>query len=544
MPLDDVFLALQHLVDRVVRRIRLGPAPASGRRRFVIVQIDGLSRAVLERALAQGRMPFLRRLVERTHRLEPMSVGLPTSTPAFQMAAMYGVRPDIPGFHYHDKRRRRDIHFPRAGDAADVEAGQATGRRGILEDGSAYGCVFTGGAVNNFFSFASLTRPTGRGVLRLLSAFVILFWTAVKGATLTMYELARALLRLVADPVTEARRGVKRVFIKIGVSVWVREFFTLAVSRDVYRGVPAIYVNYLDYDVFAHAYGPDHPLAVRSLRRVDESIRALARAVRRVPEYGYDLYVLSDHGQAHCVPVQRLNHGRGLEEVLFDDVFTPGSAERARSPRHPSRLLADVRAFRAQHSPGLLQRFVNYLDRDFTRTGREEREARERHGVRIIAAGPNAFIYFVDVPEPLDRAAIAARYPDLIDGLSRRRDVGFVLARSADGPVCAWAGKHVVLSATDTGPFAGRPDVGLVLDGIKDLMTMPSAGDLVIYGTGASAGNVSYVAEIGAHAGPSPEELHAFVVWPTRVPLPSPLTHPTQLYGCFMRYHDGDGATP
>jgi hypothetical protein len=42
MPLDDVVLALQHLVDRLIRRLRLGRAPAAGRRRLLIVQIDGL----------------------------------------------------------------------------------------------------------------------------------------------------------------------------------------------------------------------------------------------------------------------------------------------------------------------------------------------------------------------------------------------------------------------------------------------------------------------------------------------------------------------
>ena len=48
-----------------------------------------------------------------------MSVGLPTSTPAFQMATMYGVRPpDIPGFHYYSRERQSDIHFPRRGHAA------------------------------------------------------------------------------------------------------------------------------------------------------------------------------------------------------------------------------------------------------------------------------------------------------------------------------------------------------------------------------------------------------------------------------------------
>ena len=167
MSVDDLALSVQRAIDRLVRRLRRGGAPApTGRRRFLIVQIDGLSRDVLARGLASGHMPFLGRLLERHgYRLTPMSVGLPTSTPAFQMAAMYGVRPDIPGFHYYDRERRSDIHFPRPGHAAYVEAKQAAGRRGILHGGSAYGCVFTGGADNNLFSFARLTRPTGRGLI-------------------------------------------------------------------------------------------------------------------------------------------------------------------------------------------------------------------------------------------------------------------------------------------------------------------------------------------------------------------------------------------
>src|SRR5438270_131665 len=174
MPLDDLVLALQRFVDRLVRRARRGRAPTPGRRRLLVVQIDGLSRGVLEQALAEGRMPFL--------------------------------------------------------------------RRGI--------------------------------------------------------ELARAVLRLLADPVGEWARGWKWLAIKLGLSVWVRELFTLAVARDVYAGVPSIYVNYLDYDVVSHAYGPRHPRALRSLRRIDDAIKQIWRVCRRVPEHAYDLYILSDHGQA------------------------------------------------------------------------------------------------------------------------------------------------------------------------------------------------------------------------------------------------------
>src|SRR5499426_251385 len=201
MPLDHLVLGLQRALDRLVRRLRLGAAPVPDRRRLLIVQIDGLSQAVLEEGIAKGRAPFLARLVrQRGYRMAPMNVGIPTSTPAFQMSAMYGVRPDIPGFHYYDRERRADIHFPRPGHAALVEARHAGGRPGILAGGSAYGCVFTGGADNNLFSFARLTRPTGRGLACALSAFVVMGWVLVKSLVLTVVELGRAGLRLIAEP--------------------------------------------------------------------------------------------------------------------------------------------------------------------------------------------------------------------------------------------------------------------------------------------------------------------------------------------------------
>ena len=100
-------------------------APTGGiepRRRFLIIQIDGLSRGILDRALAGGSMRNTRRLLA-TGELErrELSVGLPTSTPAFQASIMYGVRPDIPGFHYYDKREGRELHFPERGVADQVE---------------------------------------------------------------------------------------------------------------------------------------------------------------------------------------------------------------------------------------------------------------------------------------------------------------------------------------------------------------------------------------------------------------------------------------
>jgi hypothetical protein len=539
MSADDVVLSLQRCLDRLVRRLRLGRAPVPGRRRLLIVQIDGLSQAVLERGLAEGRMPFVRRLLQRGGcRLRPMSVGLPTSTPAFQLAAMYGVRPDIPGFHYHDKRRSTDVYFPRAGDAAEVERLQAAGHRGIVTGGSAYGCVFTGGAVDSLLTFAMLKRPSGAGLLRALSAGLVLGWVVCKSLAISLIEIVRALLALLADPVG-APRGWKLLALKIGVSVWIRELFTLSVARDVYAGAPAIYVNYLDYDIFSHAWGPRHPRALRALRAVDRSIRDLWRAVRRVPEHRYDIYVLSDHGQAHCTPYDRLTGGRRLERLLFEDFLTPAGAHEI-APGRPDahRLASGIKAIRSGRVAGVVQRFINYLEHDFPWLLGEVKEARQLGDVRIIAAGPNAFVYFLDDPQPLLLERIDERFPGLVDDVARSRGIGFVLARAAGGPVCVWRGKRYRLDEIGQGPFAGRSDLDLVQAGIRDLMAMPSAGDLVLYGLEAASGHVSFIAETGAHAGPTADEMQTFIVTPPGVTLPEPITHPLQLYPHFVQYQD------
>ena len=85
----------------------------------------------------------------------------------------------------------------------------------------------------------SVKRPSGSGLLAALSAIIVLLWVALKSTVITVVELARAVLRLLADPVGEWARGWKWLAIKLGLSVWVRELFTLAVARDVYAGVPS-----------------------------------------------------------------------------------------------------------------------------------------------------------------------------------------------------------------------------------------------------------------------------------------------------------------
>ena len=492
--MEAFVLGIQGWVDRCSRWLRLSsPGDPAPRRRFLIIQIDGLSRDVLDRALAGGSMRNTRRLLAagRLQRRD-LSVGMPTSTPAFQASIMYGVKPDIPGFHFYDKREGLELHFPRRGVAALVERRIAAGGGGILEDGACYACVFTGGAPDSLWTYARLKQLTraGSGLRRTLLSAALIGWVALKSVGLTLGMVARTAARAPAALLAgrfRLRRTILALGVDIGISIWARQLFTLLVSADLYRGVPAIYVNFLDYDVAAHAFGPADRLALRALRRADRSIGQLARIVHRLPELGYDLYVLSDHGQAHSRPFGRLTRGGSVEGVVREALETAGDE------------------------------------------------------VKVIAAGPNAFVYFTDRSAPLTAAEIESRHPRALARLSQHPGIGLVLARGRGGPVCWYRGGRVSLarrpdpSARD--PFARRTDRELVVAGLRDLMAMPSAGDIVLYGTGAPGGHVSFIDEIGAHAGPSEEELHTFILHPPAVRLPAgPLTHPVQLYAHFRAY--------
>jgi hypothetical protein len=393
-----------------------------------------------------------------------------------------------------------ELHFPKQGVAARVEQRIAAGRPGILADGACYGCVFTGGAPDSLWTYArlkSLTRM-GAGLRRTALSLLLILWVALKCLGLTLVTLARAVGRTAAAVAAgrgQFRRAVEALAIDIGVSIWARQLFTLLVSADLYRGAPAIYVNFLDYDVVSHAFGPEDRLAFRALRRVDRSIQQLARIVRRLPELGYDLYILSDHGQARTRPFHRLTRGRSVEDVVRETLGTSGDE------------------------------------------------------VKVIAAGPNAFVYFTDRPDPLPSAEIEARHPRALARLSRHPGIGLVLARGPSGPVCWYRGQRTPLRRQpDSGardPFARRGDRALVVAGLRDLMAMPSAGDIVLYGTGAPGGDVSFIDELGAHAGPSEDELHTFILHPPAARLPvDPLTHPVELYPFFRAYRDAGADDP
>src|SRR5262245_23369223 len=99
---------------------------------LVMIQVDGLGEGVLRRALREGRMPFLRRLVERDgHRIHSLYSGLPSSTPAVQAELFYGVRSAVPAWRYRDPELHRLLTMGEPSAAAAIEERLSASHEGL-----------------------------------------------------------------------------------------------------------------------------------------------------------------------------------------------------------------------------------------------------------------------------------------------------------------------------------------------------------------------------------------------------------------------------
>jgi hypothetical protein len=513
-------------------------------RRFVVVQICGLSHDLLGEALRRGRMPATARLLRRGRlRLHRVPASLPTSTPAFQAGLMYGGPVDIPAFEFLDKRSGEYMWFPRPWASAKVEAAHARGRRGIVQGGRTYGAIFGGGAADTVLTFAHLLRPEPiRGAIGLRARalpLLIFAWVVAKMSIVTLIQVLRLGGTAVRDfSLGTPVRSPVEPLTRLVVSGWLRELFTLGVTADIYAGVPALYVNFVDYDVTAHALGPYHPAGFRALRAVDASVNDIARVVARVPELRYDLFVLSDHGQIRSIPFEAVSGGLPIVDAVLA-AFRPeedGTAPALRAGRRAAGLPVDPPMPFWPFAPAW-QKHLAYVER---RTW--ERNAVWVGDLCVVPAGPNVNVYLTHTPDRVLAEEIEARYPGALLRLAGHPGIGFVLTRDAGGPVCYYE-QRVIRIPPPPGPSGcpvfDRPDRALVVRGLEDLLAMPSAGDVILYGHYTAVGCVSFLGERGSHAGPSEAEMYPFVMAPPDVEFDfDAVARPRDLHALFARYRE------
>lgn len=470
---------------------------------LVIVQIDGLSRRQLERALASRRMPFVKKLIGRQdHRLHTLHSGVPSTTAAFQGELFYGVRCAVPAYSYFHKKLSQRVHMVDAPAATAVQDELSEKGAGLLEGGTSYCAFYDGGTKDQYFCPHSLSAGSilremplallgmvflhGFALLRVAALLVIEFF-------LSIFDAARGVL---------SGHGFSAEFSfivhRVALCVLLRELCVMRVKADVERGVPIVYVDFIGYDEQSHMRGPDSRFAHWTLKGIDDSIKRIWHAARGSSARDYEVWIVSDHGQERTKPFREVT-GKWIEESLAEVVAELGQRVRPEVP-HPGD--------EPERAAGIGDALAKWL------TSRpEDRPTGENATWTVIANGPVGHCY---APGKLPRPALEAVARALVE----KQHVP--AAMLADGPdaVRVWTRRGVFRLPAQADEIADDPEMApVVADDLVCLAHQPNAGEIVILGHVKGEPLISFALEHGGHGGIGPDEIRAFAILPPDAPV-------------------------
>jgi hypothetical protein len=537
---------LLRALGRLARRGSAASPVEPARRRAVILQIDGLALRRLHQALARGDMPHLKRWLESGQaRLRGLTALSAPSTPVFTAGLLYGAHAEVPGFGWYDRDLGRIVRMDLAEDVAAIERALQSGApdRPLLDGGVSYGTIWPAGAADAFFNVVLFPSVPSRQRANVYDRLLSTVSGAIIGARVAsrfVLELGVGLADFVrwCQRIRSTRFEWRFLYMRLFVSVVARDVSTEGAIVDVLRGVPVVYVNYLGYDEYAHRRGPDSEMASLNLRGIDAAFGKILRATRAVPEYGYDLFVLSDHGQSATLPFERVV-GRDLHAFVLEHACAGAVVE--------SSLIKEMVELK---STGLWARTLwrplrpavqLYLGWLRSRIGRRLDHAARAplDGIEVVTGGTIAHLYF-----DRQRAAklgieeISRRWPRLVDALTHCPAIGLVVACGRRGPVVFHRGARHELG--DRRALEGLEPFRVLgyevlRRHLEEAARGARSGDLVLYGAFTEVGDVAFDFEFGSHGGVAPDELDQFVLFPSQVDFPLSGAVPAEAFFAFFR---------
>ena len=473
---------------------------------LILIQIDGLSETQLEKAMSDGRMPFLRSLIEtENYKKHTLYSGLPSSTPSFQGEFYYGQPTVVPAFGFRDHRTGHLVRMFANDITQDVEQRLRRHNSGLLQGGSSYCNIYSGGAKDVHFcatsfgwnEFLNTVNP-----FKLILVMLLNFWVFFRVFGLMVVEFFLATFDFFRGILSGRQFWQELIMIpaRVVVVVLLRELVTVGAGYDAARGLPIIHLNFLGYDEQAHRRGPSSRFAHWTLRGIDSAIRRIWRSAHRGAGRQYDAWVFSDHGQETTRPYQ-LEFGKTIQQVVAEIV----------DGYHPNLPL------RKSRSVTRLPTRANWLGIGWLVTtlfGEQDYDLQSRSPhVQTVTSGPLGFVYLLnsDVKGRCDE--IASR---LVNGFHvpmavQAADNDRAIVTTAQGAFELPRDAILVFGADH--PFLEDITADLIR-----LVHHPDSGEIVLFGWTHENQSTSFVLQNGAHAGPGIEETRAFALLPTDIP--------------------------
>lgn len=484
-----------------MRLLGLKECAEDGKRGLVLIQIDGLSRPDLRAALKNKHMPFLKRLIRREHYdIWPLFSGIPSNTPAFQGELFFGQHPCVPAFQFFDKKKETVFTMFEKNSAAEIEKRMLEHDPGLIDGGSSYANIFSGGAAESHI--CASTADIGNSArawnpYSMLVGFIFNPIAMIRGIVLCVGEVILAFVDFVRGFVKGQDFMMELLFIitRVFSSILVRDVATAHAQMDIYRGLPVVHVNYFGYDEQAHRRGPSTRFAYWSLSGIDKSIKRIWNQALNATCRHYDVWIYSDHGQEKVTPFTKLS-GQSIVHAV-KEIY-----EEMQGLEKTAGVYGNKNASWGDTVMG-------------TRRFTSGKKPEEKDKPLVTTLGPIAQVYFPMQLSDEKKKDFAQRllhkYPmvplavvPLLNGEAEylRDDK---IYRLPENKAEVLGAKHPYLDET--------------VGDLENVVRLENRGDILIFGWSAGKEAVSFSNENGAHAGLGPRETQAFALLPADAPL-------------------------
>ena len=510
-----------------------GEVPPGERRPGVVfVQVDGLAEPVLRFAIRTGNAPHLARWVRGgSHRIARWDVLLPSQTSASQAGILHGCNDGIPAFRWYEKATGRLLVSNKPGDAAEIERRVSDGDGLLARGGSSVANLVSGDAPRSV-----LTNATLRGRHGVRSHDFFGFFadpsTVFRTFVLVGVEVVREILQARAQRLRDVEPRIGRHWpfplLRAAACVVLRDLSIGLVLEDMHRGVPAIYVDLVNYDEVAHHAGPERPEALDAIAEADRQIGILARAAAGTPR-PYHVVVLSDHGQSQGATF-RQRYGRSLEALVRDLMAGEPAVLAATSDvegwGYVNTVLTQLAGGEGRGARAARRRLDDTDGTDETDDRHAPAEPHDgpatvtaaHRDVVVAASGNLANVYLATEPGRVTWERLDELHPGFVEALASHPGIGLVLVRSeSEGPVVL-GGRG--LRDLDTGHVEGQDPLArfgdLALAHLRRLDGIANVGDLaVISMLDPETGEVAAFEElVGSHGGIGGAQTEAFLLYP------------------------------
>jgi putative membrane protein len=460
LAIDDNAAFYRNVVERNRRRMA-GERPAAAYPGVLLLEIDGLSEAILRRALAAGVMPVLARwLAAGSHRIIGWETDLSCQTGAAQAGILHGNNHNIPAFRWVEKENgNRVVSSNGPKDSVLIEQRISDGAGLLAGNGAGRANLFSGDAADDLMVYSTLTSP-GQFYRPSYYVFFANPYNFLRTLTLMVAEVfnemrqrRRQIKQDIRPRIPEHRRGLYPL-VRAAATVFLRDAAVYTLIGDVARGeADVVYATFFGYDEVAHHSGVEDEDALAVLRQLDKAIGRIERAVQEAPR-PYQIAVLSDHGQSKGATF-RQRYGVTLKDVvtalLPAAIKTHHELGTHEGWGHVGALVTEAVSSTGQAEGDVVGKALRGMTRRRTRDGevlvgpdyqleRDEQAgkhvAAEEAELIVLASGNLGLIYFTDWRARMTLEQIDAAFPHLIPGLVTHPGIGFVLVRSQQwGPL-------------------------------------------------------------------------------------------------------------